>query len=142
MDDNGERWRWVSVREAARLLGRSERSVRRWVAEGKLIVNRSGPVTVVDIGGQVPGVDVTTADVTGEVDRLQAGCDRLREVLASVTGERDRLREVVSDLRSERDRWQAAFEREQASLALSVRGVALLGERAGERPGRRWPWER
>lgn len=113
--------------EAARLLGRSQRTVRRWIADGKLAVDRSGPVIVVDVGGHVTGTDTTTADVTGEVDRLLAEVARLRADLA--------------DVRAERDSWRVAFEREQA-LAMSLSSERLLlGERAGERPRRRWRWQ-
>ena len=129
--------RWVTVAEAAEALGKSERTIRRWLADGKVAGDRTGPAILVDIAGHMPPADVpkpegdtTTPDVAGEVAALQAEIERLREALDTCQAERDRL-------------WQSLDNAQAIALALTGER-RLLTERVGERPRRRfrWPWAR
>lgn len=124
---------WVSIRQAAQLLAKSERTIRRWERDGKLTSDRTGPGILVDIGGLMPdkpeGVG-TVIDTSSEVDLLRAEIERLQERLADCQAERDRL-------------W-TALDNTQA-LALTMAGERpMLTEEAGKRPRRswRWPWQR
>ena len=108
---------WVTVREAAERLGKSERTIRRWIAAEKLRVDRTTPVMRVDIAGHVydnagqtpvgdvtmPVSDRTTPGVdAGRVAELEAEVTRLSAVLAEV-------RDALQDARTERDDWKAAL---------------------------------
>ena len=114
--------RWVTIKAAAALLNTPERTLRRWAAAGKLPTDRSGPVILVDIAATGPA---TTAKVTATADEM-----------AALRAEIERLRAVLAEVRSERDYLRSA-------VAASMQNIALLTERAGERPRRfRWPWQR
>ena len=118
--------RWVSVAEAARALGKAERTVRRWVSAGKIASDRTGPGLRVDIGGLLPAHAGTVPAVLTELDLAHAELERLREALDDTRAERDYLRE--------------ALQRAQAVA------LAVAGERpqltVGERRRWWWPWER
>ena len=113
---------WVTVSEAAELLGRHERTIRRWEKTGKIPSDRTGPVLRVDIAGVVPynagtapgatGAPPVQGEVVTEADLLRAENEQLRESLED-------LREVVHDLRRQRDFLQQALTESQQNLALS-----------------------
>lgn len=131
--NTGTQGQWATVREAAELLGRSERTVRRWITAGKIRVDRTGPAIRVDIARLVP-VSTTTAEgmplrgqVVGDVELLQAEIERLRESLEDARAERDRL-------------WQALAQSQAVSLALAPERPQLTDGRPRRRW--RWPWAR
>lgn len=121
---------------AARLLGKSERTVRRWVADGKLAADRAGTALLVDIARHMPDTEAATPsgaaampDTTGELDALRAEVTRLREALDTCQAERDRL-------------WQSLDNAQAIALALTGE-QRLLTERASEARRRWWPpWRR
>ena len=117
---------WLTIKAAAETLGRPERTIRRWATDGKLPADRSGPVILVDIAGHTAATGpATTAKVTTTADEM-----------ATLRAENETLRAVLAEVRSERDYLRQAH-------AATVQSVALLTERAGERPRRfRWPWQR
>ena len=126
--------RWVTVAVAAEALGKSERTIRRWVASGKLPTDRTTPAILVDIAGHMPprGVpkpegDTTMPDVAGEVAALRAEIERLREALDTCQAERDRL-------------WQSLDNAQAIALAL-IGEQRLLTERASGPRRWRWPWQ-
>ena len=88
--------RWVTVAVAAKALGKSERTIRRWVADGKIPSDRTTPVLRVDIAGLTPAHATTTPDAASEVAALQAEIERLRAVLAEVREDRDYLRQALA----------------------------------------------
>ena len=126
MDTNEQ---WLTVRGAARALGKSERTIRRWVASGKIPADRDTGGLLVDVAGLTPGHATTTPDVAGEVAALRAEIERLGDLLAEVRAERDYLRAALSNAQA---------------VAMSLTGEQrLLTERAGEPRRRfRWPWQR
>jgi hypothetical protein len=107
--------RWVTIADAARLLGKNERTIRRMMASGRLANDRTGPLIRVDIGphmtGEVSGLDVTV---------LVAENERLKAVLEEIRAERDYLRQVhamaltltkqIEALRTERRAWWRFWE--------------------------------
>ena len=121
--------RWVTVAVAAETLGKSERTIRRWVVDGKIPADRTTPALRVDIGGLAPGHATTTPDAAGEIVTLRAEIERLREALDTCQAERDRL-------------WTSLDNAQAIALALTGE-QRLLTERASE-PRRRWwpPWRR
>ena len=62
---------WMSVTGAARVLGRSDRTIRRWIAEGRLDIDRAGSRLLVRVtagmagqGQVMPSDKVTIAVLT------------------------------------------------------------------------------
>jgi len=123
MDTRGERW--VTIAAAAELLGKSERTIRRWEHDGKIEADRTGPVLRVNIAGLAPAQSPAMPNVAA----LQAEIDGLRALLAEVRSERDNLRSALANAQA---------------LSMSLTGdQRLLTERAGEPRRRfRWPWQR
>ena len=117
---------WTTISQAAQLLGKSERTVRRWEKGGKLPSDRTGPGIRVDIGAllpDIPEVVETVFDTTSEVDVLRAEAERLRRDLADCQAECDRL-------------W-TALDNAQA-IAVAVAGARP--RLTDGQPRRRW-WE-
>lgn len=125
MTDNGHVW--VSVSEAVRLTGKSERTVRRWMTGGRLAVRDDAGTLVVGVPPElVPDDRQATAtpdmpDMATKVAELEADVRRLQALLEQVTGERDYLRSALA-----------------ASLSTTAK---LLPERSGQRPWWRF-WRR
>jgi len=78
---------WVTVAEAAALLGKSERTIWRWIDKGELPIDRDQTPHLVDVGGRDvdTGIDVNldTSDTSQTergslIERLQTENDRLR----------------------------------------------------------------
>jgi len=111
----------VSVAEAARILGKSERTIRRWERDGKIPSDRTGPGIRVDIGGLLPDA---VGQVLTQADVLQVELERLQERVDDLTAERDFLRDRL--------------------LQAEALSLMLAGERRQLTPGRRfrWPWQR
>ena len=85
---------WLSVSQAAIRLGKSERTIRRYIDIGRLPIDRTRTPFCVDIGGEVLP-QAGGPDTTGEVARLQ-------ELLDEVRGERDYLRQALATALSTR----------------------------------------
>jgi predicted DNA-binding transcriptional regulator AlpA len=78
-----DRAHWVTVAEAAALLGKSERTVWRWVDKGKLPIDRSETPHLVDVSDEDIDVNVDTSDTSQTergslIDRLQTENQELR----------------------------------------------------------------
>jgi len=124
---------WHTLSEAARLTGKSERTIRRKVAGGRLTTKREGDVLWVDLTG-IPllspdklAATPDTSDILAERDRLAAERDRLAAEVAH-------LSQRVDDLTGERDYLRSALA---TSLSLQQRAIEAPA------PGRwRWPWQR
>ena len=101
--DTGKREQWATVSEAAAILNRSERTIRRWITAGKVAVDRTGPTIRIDIARLVPVGAATArgmplhAEIVGEADLLKAELERLREQLEDTRAERDRLWQALAD---------------------------------------------
>jgi len=122
--------RWVTIPDAARLLGVTERTIRRQIAQGKLSSRHDeGGRTLVrvtvtdatdvtgDAASDVPVTNVSDTPVTtvtptpdaGELSRLRAEVERLRiEVEA--------LRVELATARAEAREWRARAEERQAAI--------------------------
>ena len=57
-----DRHKWITIREATQALGKSERTIWRWVDKGRLPIDRGKQPFVVDIGGELPDVEPTPTD--------------------------------------------------------------------------------
>ena len=69
---------WMTVPDAARLLGKSERTIRRWIDAGKLDTDRIGPRLLVQVPGEMadkgqamPSDKVTIAVLEARVQALE-----------------------------------------------------------------------
>ena len=120
MDTKGE---WVTVAIAAERLGKSERTIRRWVASGKIDSDRTTPALRVDIAGRVPAHAEPTPDAAGEIAGLRGEIERLIALLVATEAERARV-------------WHAL------GLALSGDRPMLTERATSPRRRWRWPWQR
>ena len=97
---------WVTIKEATELLGKSDKTMRRWVAQGKLPIDRSLRPFMVDIsahyqdtGTAGPDMSSTSKSVdmlAAEVDRLTTQVDQLQRWNEELLGERDYLRQMLA----------------------------------------------
>jgi len=124
---------WHTIPGAARLMGKSERTIRRKIAAGRLTTKHEGDALLVDLTG-IPllspdelAAAPDTADILAERDRLAAERDRL-------TAEVAHLSQRVDDLTGERDYLRQALA---TSLALQQRAIEAPPARRW-----RWPWQR
>jgi hypothetical protein len=87
---------WLTVVEAAHATGKSERTIRRWMAGGK--VTRSGALVGLPATSAIPDMTATgeVAEVpdTPDMAQLRAELDKVTALLTEVTGERDYLRQA------------------------------------------------
>ncbi len=123
---------WVTIREASIILDRTRRTLRRWVTQGKLPIDRSPYPALVDIAGHLrpsePDTDAPpVSPVTVEILQAQ---------VAGLTAQVGQLQERLTEIRTDRDAWKQAHY-------MALANVQQLTEKAGERPRRwRWPWQR
>lgn len=90
---------WTPIDKAAALSGKSDRTLRRWVASGKLAHKRESGRLYVDLSSPVlasdetlPITDIATA--RQQIATLTAELATVKAVLSEVIGERDYLRQV------------------------------------------------
>jgi hypothetical protein len=133
---------WVSVSEAAELLGKSERTVWRWVKRGKLAIDRSVTPHLVNVSDTVSDIDTDktvtptvtpdrVSELEGTVERLREKVDRLASENEQLQADNDRLRDVLGEVRGERDYLRQAHA---ASLSTQQRLLEHVeGEGEGER---------
>ena len=107
----------VSAREAARLAGRTERTIRTWVASGKLVAEPLGPrgrrrgvgpnrwLIDVDTLARVPGVTLDRARLA-ELELRAAEVDLSTSLVERVA----RLEHQVGELRQDIENLRAAVD--------------------------------
>ena len=146
---------WCSIAEAARLLGISERAVRKRIDAGRLETRREAignqvrtRVAVPSPGpGAAPGAATGVEPGAAEVRDLMVQLARLEERLAAAEAARaDRDRELV-ELRAELERARALAETERDRLLTMIAELqrVLAEHRQPERrpwPGLRAWWRR
>ena len=105
--------KWMTVPDAARLLGKSERTIHRWIDAGKLDTDRAGPRLLVQVPGEIgqatPSDKVTIAVLEARVQALEA---------------------LVQELSTDKQAWMR-----QAHM------LAAGGSRQLEAGRFRWPWQ-
>jgi len=104
---------WQTIPEAARTLGKSERTVYRWVSQGRIPVDRTVSPCLVNVGNVSTGTPMAARVADGELERL---------------------RERVQELQDDKTYLQNALA---AALMPTQR---LLEARPGRKW--RWPWQR
>lgn len=124
----------IGIKEATRLSGKSERTIRRWIREGRLNDlrkpdDRRSPVKInrlelrrilTDMTAPIDRPSISVSASGGGVDSaavkaMQAHLATLEGTVNDLRAERDRLRGDVSDLRrdlAERDQRIRALEKE------------------------------
>ena len=101
---------WATVKEAVELTGRSERTIRRWIKDGKIPVDRTGPGTRVDIAGLIPAMPPHPETMTGEVAAMQREIDILAAEVARLQADNDRL-------------WQMAQQAQAIAVSLAPKAL-------------------
>ena len=96
---DSERHEWVTVAEAAQLLNRSQRTIWRYVADGRLTANRDSSPVLVDIWHEIQ-------DTPSRVPRDSVG--ELRAEVMRLTAEVDKLTTINDMLTEDRDLWRKA----------------------------------
>ena len=123
---DSDRHEWVTVREAAELLGRSQRTIWRYVADGRLTANRDASPVKVDIWRELQ-------DKPSQLPRDTVGS--LKAEVIRLTAEVDKLATLNDMLRQERDDWHNAH-------IASLTNTQTLLEAGTPRRRFRWPWQR
>ena len=91
---------FVKVKEAAEILGVSERTIRRRIKSGQLESEKRGQFVYVNVRTQV--------DTDGQsVHALKDEIDHLKTLLDEVRGERDYLRQLVAVVYTEQKRLES-----------------------------------
>ncbi len=101
---------WATVKQAVELTGRSERTIRRWIKDGKVAVDRTGPGTRVDIAGLIPVTPPQQEAMTGEVAALRREIDRLVDEVVRLQADNDRL-------------WQMAQQAQALAMSLAPKAL-------------------
>lgn len=121
----------VTVAEAARRFGKSPRTIRRWIVDGRLPAIDTPTGKMVDLSGFArPGEEGASDGIGGEkgpataaleleVVRLQGEVAKLDAVVQQMTGERDYLRQALA-------------------AALGTQKMLLAERAAAARPLRPW----
>ena len=102
---------WVTIREATEILGRTDRTLRRWVAQGKLHIDKSQTPFVVDISDYYQlseTAEPDTPDMSADADTMRTGASGLAVEVDRLSAEVVRLQELLEDARNERDSWKQA----------------------------------
>ena len=127
-----DRHKWITIREATQALGKSERTIWRWVDKGRLPIDRGEQPFVVDIGGELPDAGPIVTDTP---DTLTERLTRLTAEVERLTADNARLTELFEEVRSERD-----YLRQVHAAALA--NTQRLIEAPRPRRRIRWPWQR
>lgn len=117
---------WTTIKESCRLLGKTDRTIRRWIASGRLPCQRTSEGLRVNIGAVMKSGHATDNDkaqaANNDTILLQADVRRLTETVMALTADRDYLRDALQreqqvqlvrqipdNLESSRRRWWQIF---------------------------------
>jgi len=91
-DNDRQRDQWVTIPQAAEILGRSTRTVRRYVTQGKLEADKSETPMLVNVADMVTDTGGQVADTGGQrVQELTETIERLEAEAQDLRGKVDRL---------------------------------------------------
>lgn len=124
---------WVTIGQAAAILEKSERTIRRWVASGRLSVDKAAIPHKVDIAAELSASDEAAPPDTDQSPRTDNDAPDADINGVRLQAEIDRLQALLDDTRADRD-----YLRQALAAALSDRKQVEAGQ-----PRRwRWPWQR
>lgn len=133
-DDTRPPDRWVTISEAVGLTGKSERTIRRYIADGSLANRREKGrvfVNLTDILQATESPPPGESDSLAEVAKLQAEVTRLSDINTILERE-------LEDWKRQSGKWEA-----QAALLTAVIGNQPKTIEAPNPPSRwRWPWSK
>lgn len=120
---------WTPIDKAAALSGKSGRTLRRWVASGKLAHKREAGRLYVDLSSPVLASDVAlpTTDIDNELTEV-------RQQIATLTTELASVKAVLNEVIGERD-----YLRQMLAMSLSSQQKLI---EAPARPRWWWPWSK
>lgn len=100
-DDTDIAPNWTPIDKAAAHTGKSDRTLRRWVASGKLAHRREAGRLYVDLSspaltGGDTGIDNELTEARQQLATLTAELASVKAVLSEVIGERDYLRQALA----------------------------------------------
>ncbi len=91
---------WPTVSEAVGILNLSERTIRRYIANGKLPTCKVKGKLRVKISGTKPAMPDTPDNLQAEIKHLEAEIKRLKSLLEEVKEDRNHLRQINAALLS------------------------------------------
>ena len=117
---------WVTIKEAVGILGMSERTLRRHIAEGKIESHLEGGRRLVYANGyanamttDMPvGIQQLLDEKDARIEQLEAQIEKLTSLLAmaqsnvaALTEQLDASRQMIEDLRQPQPLWRRLFRR-------------------------------
>jgi regulator of replication initiation timing len=147
---------WRTIAEAATALGKSTRTIRRYVAQGKLEADKSESPMLVNVADmtdkladkrptrvdkwrtEIDNLEARIQELEAEAQGLRAKVDRLAADNDRLEAANDRLQDVLDQVQSERD-----YLRQAHAASLSTQ-QKLLEAQTGRRSWieRLLPWTR
>lgn len=127
--------KWVTISEAVGLLSLSERTIRRYVADGNLSSRRERGRLWVNLADILPAPATPTPDTPdspAKVAKLQAEIDRLQALLQAATEDRDYLRQALA----------TALTTQQKLIEATLPTPLRQAQDVAARPRWRWPWSK
>ena len=88
--------KWVTITEATKLLGKSDRTIRRWESKGELPSQRRAGRVYVNVAGFPIVEPESEPEPEPDLQALQVEVERLRAVLEEIKNERDYLRQLLA----------------------------------------------
>jgi hypothetical protein len=136
---------WVTVAEYSRIVGISERTLRRHIAAGKLEAQQSDRGLLLkapEVAGRIDRQEPVTAGQAPDMELLttRAEIGKLSALLEQVSGERDYLRGQLDKAASEREQLRIIIAQYQRSLPSGEPQEASPAQTTPVQPRRHW-WQ-
>lgn len=130
-DIDNDRPTWTPIDKAAELSGKSDRTLRRWVASGKLRHRREAGRLYVDLSSPA-----LTGGDSGQDSDIASELTEARQQIATLTAELASVKAVLSEVIGERD-----YLRQALAMSLTLEQKRLEAATPPARPWR-WPWQK
>jgi len=122
---------WVTVAEAVKASGKTDRTIRRWAATSKIPSKRDGQRLLIDISGVAVKRDIDT-----NIDAFSISIDKA--TIAKLEAEAEGLRAMVATLEAEAEGWKG----QAAALTGIINNQQKLIEAKADYPPRWQFWRK
>ena len=92
--------KWVTVAEAVKATGKTDRTIRRWAADNKVPSKRDGQRLLIDISGVAVKHSI---DIGANIDAASVAIDKSR--IVQLEAEAVMLRDMIETLKSHNEDW-------------------------------------